>query len=325
MTSAAGILPFRPRAPWWGGDLQTLRNIAVGHAPKPPGDAARLHLPMRDGSGDRLAALLSTPERPASAPLIVLIHGLTGCEESSYILESASFFLKRRYRVLRLNLRGAGPSRATCSGHYHAGCADDVRDALRALDAETLAQGLFLVGFSLGGNVLINLLALRDAELPIVAAASVSAPIEPARAAVRIMSLRNAPYHAWLLNRMKLEAMAPGAALTERERQAVEAARDIYAYDDGYIAPRNGFAGADDYYTRTAGAAKLADVDVPLLLIHARNDPWIPVSSYDAVAADTPGNVTVELTPGGGHVGFHAGDSSETWHDRRIEAFLQSI
>ena len=180
MKAMAGIAPFRPRAPWWGGDLQTLRNVVVGHEPELPGESTRLHLPMRDGSGDRLAASLSTPETPSNAPLIVLIHGLTGCEDSAYVRESAAYFLKRHHCVLRLNLRGAGPSRATCRGHYHAGCADDVRDALLTLESQTTANGLFPIGYSLGGNVLINLLALHDRDLPIVGAASVSAPIEPA-------------------------------------------------------------------------------------------------------------------------------------------------
>ena len=212
------------------------------------------------------------------SPLVVLIHGLTGSEDSAYVRASAAFHLKRGRRVLRLNLRGAGPSRASCGGHYHAGCWMDIRDTLQALDGELTAQGLFLVGYSLGGNVLINLLARHADGLPIRGAATISASIEPAQAALRLMSPRNAIYHSWLLREMKVECTAPGARLSEGERAAIAGARTIREFDDGFIAPRNGFAGAADYYDRTAGARVVHKIRAPTLMIHARDNPWIPAT-----------------------------------------------
>ena len=194
---------FRSRAPLWGGDLQTLRNLVVPNRSDLPGLSERVYLTLEDGSGDRLAAMLHRPAGPANGPLVVLVHGLTGSEDSAYIRASAAFHLKRERRVLRLNLRGAGPSRQTCTGHYHAGCAPDIRDALAALDSELISEGLFLVGYSLGGNALINLLADHAGGSPIRGATTVSAPIDPAQAARRLMAPRNAVYHAWLLRLMK--------------------------------------------------------------------------------------------------------------------------
>ena len=321
------VVPFRPnfraRAPWWGGDLQTLRNSLVAGKHELPGSSARLLLPLKDGSGDRLVAMLDTPDGRASGPLIILIHGLTGCEDSAYIRASTVFHLDRGRRVLRLNLRGAGPSRGTCGGHYHSGCAPDICDALAALDTELLQQGLFMIGYSLGGNVLINLLAGYADDFPICGAATVSAPIEPAQAARRLMAPRNALYHTWLLRRMKEEAIAPGARLSERERTAIQRARTIWEYDNYFIAPRNGFSGACDYYTRTAGARVAANIPAPTLMIHARNDPWIPVDPYVELTQRCPPNLHIVVSPGGGHVGFHAADDIETWHDRHINDFLE--
>jgi hypothetical protein len=316
---------FRSRAPWWGGDLQTLRNMLVRAGAALPATSERIYFPLSDDSGDRLAAMLDWPDRPVESPLVVLIHGLTGCEDSDFIRASAAFHLKRGRRVLRLNLRGAGPSRQVCGGHYHSGCATDIRDALAALDSKLSSQGLFLIGFSLGGNVLINLLASHADKLPICGAATVSAPIEPAQAARRLMAPRNAVYHSWLLRRMKRESTAPGACLSEAERAAILRARTIWEYDDGFIAPRNGFTGASDYYERTAGARLVADVRVPVLMIHARNDPWIPADPYAALEGDCPANIRIFLLPGGGHVGFHSGGHTETWHDRCVDAFLGSL
>ena len=241
------------------------------------------------------------------------------------MLASACFHLKRGRRVLRLNLRGAGPSRRTCRGHYHAGCAIDIRDALEALDSELCERGICLIGYSLGGNILINLLANHADGFPIRGAVTVSAPIEPAEAARRLLSPRNKIYHAWLLQRIKEESTAPGAALTETERTAIAGANTIWEYDDSFIAPRNGFAGASDYYARTAGAQFIRSVRTPTLMIHARNDPWIPADSYAALERQLPVNVQMFLPDSGGHVGFHASGHSETWHDGCVDVFLRSL
>ncbi len=317
---------FEPRPPWWGGDLQTLRNRILPLVSFPSNASERIHLPLGDGSGDELAALLQeplgTPNLTGRGPLVVLIHGLAGSEDSVYMRASAAFHLKRGRSVLRINLRGAGASRATCGGHYHAGCGGEIHQALTTLNDAHLSRGLVLIGYSLGGNVLINLLSEKVDDLPIVAAAAVSPPIEPAQAARRIMARRNWPYHAWLLHAMKVESRAPGARLTDRERGAITNAHSIYEFDDQFIAPRNGFDGADDYYARTAGARVISKVHTPLTIIHALDDPWIPPEPFLELADEPRSNIRIELTRSGGHLGFHARDAKEPWHDRCIDAFL---
>lgn len=329
MPAPEDLPTFTPRPPWWGGDLQTLRNQILPFVSFPPSESRRIHLPIDDGSGDELAALLEEPVagngKNSAGPIVVLIHGLAGSEDSIYMRASAAFHLKRGRSVLRLNLRGAGASRATCGGHYHAGCGGEIRHALTTLDAALLSRGLVLIGYSLGGNILINLLAEKTDDLPIAAAAAVSPPIEPAQAACRIMARRNWPYHAWLLHAMKVESRAPGAKLTKGERDAIGNAHSIYAFDDRFIAPRNGFAGADDYYARTAGARVISAVRDPLLVIHALDDPWIPAAPFLEIVEENHPNVRITLTQSGGHLGFHARDAREPWHDRAIDAFLGNL
>ena len=109
-----------------------------------------------------------------------------------------------------------------------AGCGDDLHNALAAFPEELTSKGLFAVGYSLGGNALLNLLAAH--RLDLLGAATVSAPIEPAQAAQRFMEPRNAAYHYWLLRQMKIESVAPGALVSEGERDAIETARTIYEF-----------------------------------------------------------------------------------------------
>jgi pimeloyl-ACP methyl ester carboxylesterase len=196
---------FRDRAPWWGGDLQTLRNHFLRRHVPLPSQSSTIEFPTSDGSGDRLTGTLEEPLAPAAtSPLILLIHGLAGCEDSTYVRESARFHLARGRPVLRLNLRGAGTSRHLANGHYHAGSASDIQDVLNGLDYDSDQHAVFLVGFSLGGNILLNLLGRLKSQRRLIGAATVSAPIEPLDACKRIMEPRNALYHRFLLKRMKM-------------------------------------------------------------------------------------------------------------------------
>lgn len=321
----AQIFEFRERAPWWGGDLQTLRNqLMVRHKPL-PSQSSTLEFPTSDGSGDRLVGTLEIPATAVvKSPLVVLIHGLTGCEDSTYVRESARFHLTRGRSVLRLNLRGAGPSRRVADGYYHAGCSSDVRDVLNALNDARACNGVFLVGFSLGGNILLNLLGGLGQRHRVIGAATVSAPIEPLEACRRIMAPRNALYHRWLLRRMKRDVLS-SSKLSRRERRAIENAKDVYEFDERWVAPRNGFRDARDYYERTAGARRLSFIAIPTLMLHAWNDPWIPAQPYLFAKTSAPPQVEIALARSGGHVGFHVHRCADTWHDRMIDEFVNML
>lgn len=313
---------FAPRPPWLGPDLQTLRNMLRPPRPRLERFAAeRLELPLGDGSGDRLAALLQQPAE-RRAPLVVVIHGLSGSEDSPYMQVTAEALLERGHPVLRLNLRGAGPSRPLCRWQYHAGRTADLRDAILALGPALAADGLFLVGYSLGGNLLLKFLAEHGRGLPLRAAAAVSAPIDLAAAARRILMPRNRVYHWNLLRAMKVEALTPAAELAPSERVAIEQARTIVEFDDRFVAPRNRFAGAADYYARNSAEQFLPAIAVPTLVVHALDDPWIPPSAYRRVRWADNRHLHRALSPGGGHVGFHGRGTRVPWHDRVIAEFF---
>jgi len=332
MSSPCARADFAPRSPWITGDLQTVRNFLLRpRVDLTPWPAQRLWLPLPPGpepAGDEMAASLQAPERIGEAPLVVVLHGLTGCERSVYVRHSARFWLQRGHPLVRLNLRGSPPSRPRCRGHYHAGRSADVHAALQLLverQPRIATQGLVLVGYSLGGNVLIKLLAESGRELPIRAAATVSAPIDLKATALRFHRPRNRLYLRWLLTLMKREALRPPALVSAQERQAIRGARTVLEFDDRFVAPRFGFDGAEGYYRDCFGLQFLPDVEVPLLALNARDDPWIPVAPYEQAAGFGNPHLRVRVTDGGGHVGFHAADHPHPWHDRAIRAFLREV
>ena len=317
---------FRARAPWWGADLQTLRNALRPAAQPDRGRRTqRLLLPLGDGSGDALSAVLTGPEADSeSVPLVVLIHGLSGSEDSAYMHRSADFWHRRGHRVLRLNLRGAGASRPHCRFQYHAGRSEDLLAALRGLDPTLLRSGLILVGYSLGGNVLLKFVAEYGGDFPIHAAASVSAPIDLAAASQRFLARRNVVYQRHLLRSMKEECFGGLAEMDEAEAAAVRSARSVYEFDEFFVAPRNGFRDAAHYYAECHARRFLDEIRVPTLLVHSLDDPWIPPESYTDHGWGANPRVVPLLSRGGGHVGFHDRADRVPWYDRCIALFCEA-
>jgi uncharacterized protein len=316
--------PFVPRFPWWGGDLQTLANRFHPPATLVPHASERRSFALRDGTGDTLLAMLDRPAVPeAGRPLAIIIHGLTGAEDSTYMLSIARHLLDRGHKVLRLNLRGAGPSRPVCGGHYYAGRSQDLRALLELLPDDLTREGIVAVGYSLGGAMLLKYLGEQGSRTPLKAAASVSAPIDLAAACQSMMRPRNVLYHGYLLRQMKREATGQGAALSAAERAAILGSGSIRQYDDDFIAPRHGFAGADDYYARCRPIAFLAGIRVPTLVLAALDDPWIPGALYSGYDWEANKSLTPLLPSRGGHVGFHGITDKRPWSDIAVARFFE--
>jgi predicted alpha/beta-fold hydrolase len=312
---------FRSRWPWWGRDLQTLRSVIMGGGPALEASSSeRVEFPMGDGSGDVLLGNLERPRQATERPLVVLIHGLTGSAESSYVRVSARHLLGLGYPVLRLNLRGAGPTRGRSRFLYHAGRSEDLRRVLGSMDGRLAGKGVFLAGYSLGGNLLLKFLGEAGRRAIVLGAVSVSAPIDLAAARLGIERRRNRIYQRYLLARLKEEASAlptEPPAPAELERIAT-----IYEFDDGIVAPRAGFACADDYYRRCMALAFLPEIAVPTLVIHSRDDPWIPFAAYRDFAWKSNPRLMPLFPRHGGHVGFHGAGSLVPWHDRCMAHFF---
>jgi uncharacterized protein len=320
----SGSFPsFRERAPWIGCDLQTLRNFLRGGAGELSG-GERLWLAMPDG--DRLAARLDRPIVGApSRPLVVLVHGLAGCESSPDTVATARHLVSDGWSVLRLNLRGSEPSRPTSAGRYHAGKTEDLEAALRALPPELAERGIFLVGHSLGGNLVLKFMGEGGYGLPVLAAAAISTPLDLAATCARMMEPRNLAYHRHMLRAMKAEALAESAALTSAERATIASVRNVYEFDDKFVAPHFGYRGAPDYYEANRSGRFLAGIKIPTLIVHALDDPWIPSACYTAVDWSRLPMIETALTPNGGHVGFHGVGSPTPWHDRVTAIWLAKL
>lgn len=314
--------PFRPRFPWIGAHLQTVRNTLVDPAcPLPAGMAC--HFPMADGTGDALIGLLNRPSRDAGRPLALLIHGLTGTADSYYVAATAAMLLAEGHAVLRLNLRGAGPSAGRCRQRYHAGRTQDLRAVLAQLPADLVGDGVIVIGWSLGGNVVLKLLGEADFPVPVRAGAAISAPIDLAAACRRMMAPGNGLYHRWLLGKMKQEMAAAAPATDQHWVEAAQQAPTLWDFDDRVVGPWNGWRGAAEYYAVNSALGFLDRIAVPALVIHALDDPWIPAAAYEGYAWAGNPLLTPLLPRQGGHVGFHG--RGGVWADQCLALFLRDL
>lgn len=318
-----GSSGFSPRRPWWGGDLQTIRSFTRQAKNALSGFAdMRVSVDLGDGTGDRMAGALNLPTGYGERPLVVLVHGISGCESSCYMRLTAAFFLARGYPVLRLNQRGAGPSRPHCKREYHAGSSSDLAALFEKLDPALIRHGILPIGFSLGGNALLKFLGTGGQHFPIKRAAAVSAPIDLAQSCRSLQRWRNFGYHRYILTRLKRHCTAPGAELTKTERHSILSAKSLWQFDDQFTARRNGYSDAEDYYRYNTAKNFLDGVKQPTLLIHAKDDPFVPVTPYFDRRWNGNQKLHLLLPKSGGHLGFH--DPAGLWHLRQIDDFFQA-
>ena len=176
-------------------------------------------------------------------------------------------------------------------------------------------HGVIPVGFSLGGNLVLKYLAEGGATVPVMAAISISAPIDLQAAQQCIAQPRNALYHRHMLDWVK----------SEHHGEIGPEIRSMLDFDNAIVAPANGFKDALDYYRQSSAAPMLGAIRRPTLLIHADDDPWIPVASYRAITPSLNPNLIPLLPSSGGHVGFHARGLAAPWHEVAMIRFLDAL
>jgi predicted alpha/beta-fold hydrolase len=302
------------------GHLQTLAVLlptALGRLPLH--EVEDVHVPIPGG-----ALLARTHWLPGSRPLFLLVHGVAGNSESSYVRRAAATLLEAGYHVARLNLRGAGDGRWLSSTIHHTCMTEDLDAAVRHFSARDRVQQVLAVGFSLGGNM-----ALAAAAAPppgLCGVASISAPLDLHQTVSHLE--RSQPlYHHHVLKSMqdflRLHGEAwPTATPPEMVARALRSRR-ISELDEQVMAPHHGFKGVADYYARTSCGPRLRHARIPCLVIHAEDDPMIPISTLRPSMEAAAASVSFLWLPRGGHVGFHEGLGQARWHrSSALEAVL---
>lgn len=289
-----------------GRHLQTVFGALLRRAAHLPLARRRWELP--DGDFVDVDVLEAEP----SAPALIALHGLEGSSGATYMRGLLALARARGFAAYALNFRSCSGESNRLARSYHSGETSDLDAAVRRVLAERPLSPLVLCGFSLGGNVLVKWLGEEGARLPpqIRAAAAISVPFDLALCARTLdgPSAMAAIYRGRFLRTLKRKAREkarrfPGSIDLKR----LKSVRTITAFDEHVTAPLHGFRGAADYYARASSAQFLPAVQVPLLLLSAEDDPFVPPAALPLSAARKNPRVVLEVTRKGGHVGFVAG------------------
>lgn len=238
-------------------------------------------------------------ELDEDGPLLLVVHGLGGCSESSYAVRAARCAVAERLSCLRINLRGADRSGEDV---YHAGLTADLHAAVASPEIARFQQ-ILVLGYSLGGHVALRF-AVETSDPRVRAAVAVCSPLLLAPGARAIDSPSAWIYRRYLLANLvecyeKVAARKPvPAPLAEVCRL-----RKIEQFDDRVVAPRHGFAGAQDYYAQASVGTVLDGLARPAMLVASESDPMVPPAAVRPILDGRP-PLEVRWVEGGGHLGF---------------------
>jgi predicted alpha/beta-fold hydrolase len=274
---------------------------------------------FRTEPGVRVLVETQRPEGPPAGE-IVLVHGLEGSGQSGYLRGMAQAGLEAGFLVHRFHMRTCGGAETLCPTLYHAGLTGDLLAFLREPQKQNRPP-VYLVGFSLGGNVVLKLAGeLGDRAAPLMAGVcAVSTPIDLAACARRIARWDNRLYERRFLKRMRARLRATGRLAAARRKY-----RSIYEFDDAVTGPSFGFRNAEHYYATQSSNQFLDRIRVPALLIQAKDDIFVPFETFDHPAFRSNPWLELVATSHGGHAGFIARGGPRFWLDRAVLAWIHS-
>ena len=249
----------------------------------------------------------------ADRPLLVLFHGLEGSSDSHYAQAFADWAAEQDVNFALPHFRGCSGELNHAPRAYHSGDHEEIDWLLKRFRQEHQACGgqkMMAAGVSLGGNALMRWAAEHGHQAcnQVDAVASVCSPLDLMQSGLAIgRGLNRHIYTPMFLRSMKPKAMAKWAQHPGLfDKDALLAAKDLYAFDNVFTAPVHGFKDTADYWTRASAKAKMRDIRLPALALNALNDPFIPADSLPR-ASDVSPSVTLWQPEHGGHVGFAQG------------------
>jgi predicted alpha/beta-fold hydrolase len=318
---------FVPRRGLSGGHWQTLGSFFLPRRVSlAPGDARLIEVEP----GVKVLAHCHWQTDRRNALTVVVVHGLEGSSESQYMLGIAAKGLARGMNVVRMNQRNCGGTEALAPTLYHSGRSQDVAAVAQNLIDQDQISRLALVGFSMGGNLVLKLAgeggSAGPSQLRAVAAVCPAVNLAPSADALHLPSNRlYEEYFLWKLkSRLRTKArLFPGAFDAARLR-GIASLRD---FDDKITAYYSGFAGATDYYDRAAAAHVVDRIAVPAFVLHAANDPFIRILPETRRKFLENPNITFLETADGGHCSFlsRANGDDGHWAEFQILEFLRKF
>ena len=265
------------------------------------------------------------PERAAT---VIIVHGLEGSSLSQYVIGTGSKAWAARMNVVRMNMRNCGGTEKLTATLYHSGLSADIGAVMFALVEKKKLRRVSLVGYSMGGNLVLKLAGDwgngAPRELRAVAAVSPAADLGPSADAMHTPANRMYEYKFLLSLMRRLRHKA--TLFPELYKLPARWPRTIREWDHEVTARYCGFSSADDYYYRAAAARVVDRIAVPTLIINSLDDPFIRLTPETRAGITGNPNITLLETEHGGHCAFLAHPNGNgydgRWAERQMIRFF---
>lgn len=317
---------FKPA--WWlpSAHVQTLFPTLTRRIQAPVDATERIELP----DGDFIDLAWAVNGLDDDSPLVILLHGLGGSIQSSYVAGLMYACNSCGWRAVLMHFRGASNEPNRLARAYHSGDTGDLNYFLNLLAQREPHTKKAAVGVSLGGNVLLKWLGEQGPQSLIVGAVAVSVPFQLRLVADRISQGFSRIYQGYLLRQLKEVFERKKNYLADDLPQALKDMHKwqcFWTFDEFVTAPLHGFPNVHAYYREASSRRYLGDIATQTLIIHALDDPFMTPEVLPN-EKELSNDILLELSSAGGHVGFITGNLPGMpvyWLEQRIPDFLKQV
>ena len=253
--------------------------------------------------GERISMEVTTPsDWSKDQPTIVMVHGLCGSHKSPYAVRLAKKLSEQGIRSIRVNLRGCGSGRGHAKRMYHAEASEDVWHALKEIKRNAPNSPLIVIGFSLGGNIILKMGGDKgDEALSVVDKIIAINPPLDMHSCIRRIG-KNRIYERFFMRALKADAEYRSKKFKDLPSMEISSSMTLHEFIDKYTAPQAGFLSAEEYYLACSSGRLISSITIKSHILFSRDDPIVDCTYLDSI--DIPKNVNILITEHGGHLGF---------------------
>jgi uncharacterized protein len=263
--------------------------------------------------------------RQGSKKLVIISHGLEGNSARAYIRGMAKAFFGLKYDALAWNYRGCSDEMNRQRRFYHSGATDDLNTVVQHAVKQNTYQEIYLIGFSLGGNITLKYLGEQQPDPIIKKAVAISVPLNLHTSCEKISMRSNWMYSNRFVKSLKKKVKAKAALRNDIDVTNIDKLKTLREFDDAYTAPLHGYQDAIHYYTECSSIRFVKNITIPTLIVNAKNDPFLSDDCYPVEMLKDHPFVSFESPERGGHVGFiQLGKNGLYWSEARAIAFINS-
>ncbi len=261
-----------------------------------------------------------------SNSLVLLIHGLEGSSQSSYMITCSNHLNNKGFDTVCMNLRSCSGEDNLLLETYHSGKTDDVNFIVNYLISNYNYDNVILVGYSLGGNLTLKYLGEYNIHSVVKGGIAVSVPIDLTTSQAELTKLKKKVYLNEFLKTMKIKLLQKAEKFPDYtlDKELLFKASKFRHLEKQYTVPVFGFESSEDYWLKASAKPFISKIKVPALLINSLDDSFLSKECYPKEEAKEMSNFYL-LTPDyGGHVGFISSftNTDNYWLDHRIGKFI---